>query len=159
MLVSTLGRNFPDFPMNTLNEQFSTMQLQANNLDNVFEATDEYEDSLATPRGTATRRYNPNTDITSFFITLQCERNSNGALIFDELDTQNQNTSVELRGMPIYQGAVDTYYNVDTNGKHPPPPVLCTVHDTFWLFSPNNEGSCVYDTTHSFDEVIGQITA
>ncbi|KAA6353253.1 MAG: hypothetical protein EZS28_051220, partial [Streblomastix strix] len=83
----------------------------------------------------------------------------NGALTFDGLDTQNQNTSVELRGMPIYQGAVDTYYNVDTNGKHPPPPVLCTVHDTFWLFSPNNGGSCDYDTTHSFDEVIGQITA
>ncbi|KAA6357363.1 MAG: hypothetical protein EZS28_047110, partial [Streblomastix strix] len=59
MQVSTLGRNFPDFPMNTLNEQFFTMQLQANNLDNIFEATDEYEDSLATPRGTATRRYNP----------------------------------------------------------------------------------------------------
>ncbi|KAA6334548.1 MAG: hypothetical protein EZS28_053055, partial [Streblomastix strix] len=59
MQVSTLGRNFPDFPMNTLNEQFFTMQLQANNLDAIFEATDEYEDSLATPRGSATRRYNP----------------------------------------------------------------------------------------------------
>ncbi|KAA6367393.1 MAG: hypothetical protein EZS28_037079, partial [Streblomastix strix] len=54
---------------------------------------------------------------------------------------------------------VDTYYNVDTNGKHPPPPILCTVHDTFWLFTPNNGGSCDYDTTHSFDEVIGQVTA
>ncbi|KAA6353021.1 MAG: hypothetical protein EZS28_051452, partial [Streblomastix strix] len=71
----------------------------------------------------------------------------------------NQNTSVELRGQPIYQGAVDTYYNVDTNGKHPPPPILCTVHDTFWLFSPADGGSCVYDTNHSFDEVIGQVTA
>ncbi|KAA6372847.1 MAG: hypothetical protein EZS28_031625, partial [Streblomastix strix] len=47
MRVSTLGRNFPDFPMNTLNEQFFIMQLYANNLDNIFEATDEYEDSLA----------------------------------------------------------------------------------------------------------------
>ncbi|KAA6355967.1 MAG: hypothetical protein EZS28_048506, partial [Streblomastix strix] len=111
MQLSTLGRNFPDFPMNTLNEQFFTMQMTANNLDNIFEATDEYEDSLTTPRGNSTRRYNSVTDYTSFFITLQCERNSNGALTFDGLDTQNQNTSVELRGQPIYQGAVDTYYN------------------------------------------------
>ncbi|KAA6375745.1 MAG: hypothetical protein EZS28_028727 [Streblomastix strix] len=158
MQVSTLGRNFPDFPMNTLNEQFFTMQLAANNLDHIFEATDEYEDSLATPRGSATRRYNPTSDYTSFFITLQCERNSNGALTFDGLDTKNQNTSIELRGQPIFQGAVETYYNVDTSGKHPPTPILCTVHDTFWLFSPINGGSCDYDTTHSFDEVIGQVT-
>ncbi|KAA6381602.1 MAG: hypothetical protein EZS28_022870 [Streblomastix strix] len=54
--------------------------------------------------------------------------------------------------MPVYQAAVDTYYNVDTNGKHPPPPVLCTVHDTSWLFTPLNGGSCDYDTKHSFDE-------
>ncbi|KAA6369997.1 MAG: hypothetical protein EZS28_034476 [Streblomastix strix] len=145
--------------MSTLNEQFLTIQLQANNLDNTFEATDEYEDSLATPRGTATRRYNPNTDITSFFVSLQGERNSNSSLTFDGLDIQNQNTLVELKRMPIYQGAVDTYYGIVTNGKYPPPPVLCTVHDTFWLFSSNNGVSCNYDATHSFDEVIGQITA
>ncbi|KAA6390276.1 MAG: hypothetical protein EZS28_014199, partial [Streblomastix strix] len=134
MQINTMNRNFPDFPMNTLNEQFFTMQLQANNLDNIFEACDEYEDSLATPRASKTRRYNPVSDYTSFFITIQCERNSNGALTFDGLDTQNQNTSIELKGHPIFAGEVDTYYNVDTNGKHPPPPILCTVHDTFWLF-------------------------
>ncbi|KAA6349401.1 MAG: hypothetical protein EZS28_051935, partial [Streblomastix strix] len=134
MQINTMNRNFPDFPMNTLNEQFFTMQLQANNLDKIFEACDEYEDSLATPSASKTRRYNPVSDYTSFFITIQCERNSNGALTFDGLDTQNQNTSIELKGHPIFTGEVDTYYNVDTNGKHPPPPILCTVHDTFWLF-------------------------
>ncbi|KAA6394888.1 MAG: hypothetical protein EZS28_009584 [Streblomastix strix] len=71
-------------------------------------AIDEFEDSLATPRGT-TRRYNPNTDITLFFITLQCECNSNCALIFDRFDTQNQNTSVEPRRWLIFKGAVDIY--------------------------------------------------
>ncbi|KAA6371065.1 MAG: hypothetical protein EZS28_033407, partial [Streblomastix strix] len=135
MQINTMNRNFPDFPMNTLNEQFFTVQLQANNLDNIFEACDEYEDSLATPRANRTRRYNPVSDYTSFFITIQCERNSNCALTFNGLDTQNQNTSIELKGHPIFAGEVDTYYNVDTNGKHPPPPILCTVHDTFWLFS------------------------
>ncbi|KAA6382625.1 MAG: hypothetical protein EZS28_021848 [Streblomastix strix] len=162
MQVTTIGRNFPDnldFLINILNEQFFTMQLQANNLDNIFETTDEYVDSIATPRVSNTRKYNPNTDITSFFITLQCERNSNSALTFDGLDTQNQNSSVELRGQPVFQGAVETYCNVDALGKHPPPPIFCPVHDIFWLFSPNNGGSCDYDTTHSFDQVTGQVTA
>ncbi|KAA6402580.1 MAG: hypothetical protein EZS28_001890 [Streblomastix strix] len=144
--------------MNTLNEQFFTMQMTANNLNNIFEAIDEYEDSLTTQRGNSTRRYNSVTDYTSFIITQQCERNSNGALTFDGFDTQNQNTSIDLRGQLLNQGAVDTYYNVDTNGKHQPRPILCTVHDTFWLFSPVDGGSCVCDTSHSFDKVIGQVT-
>ncbi|KAA6357757.1 MAG: hypothetical protein EZS28_046717 [Streblomastix strix] len=143
--------------MNTTDQQFFQLQLNASNLDLLFEATDEFEDALTTPRNTATRRLNAHTDLTSFMISLQCERNSNGTLTFDGLDTMNQNTSVELRGAPIYQGVTDCYYNVDTNGKRPPPPILCTVHDTFWLFSPNQGGSCHYDTTHSFDEVITSV--
>ncbi|KAA6375794.1 MAG: hypothetical protein EZS28_028679 [Streblomastix strix] len=155
---TTCGCNFPDMPMNTLDQQFFQLQLNASNLNLLFEATDEFEDALTTPRNTATRRLNPHTDLTSFSITLQCERNSNGALTFDGLDTQNQNTSVELRGAPIYQGATDSYYNVDTSGKRPPHPILYTVHDTFWLFSPTAGGSCIYDTNHSFDVVIGLLS-
>ncbi|KAA6360141.1 MAG: hypothetical protein EZS28_044332, partial [Streblomastix strix] len=90
MQVTTCERNFPDMPMNTLDQQFFQMQLNASNLDLLFEATDEFEDALTTPRNTASRRLNPHTDLTSFMITLQCERNSNGALTFDGLDTNNQ---------------------------------------------------------------------
>ncbi|KAA6403825.1 MAG: hypothetical protein EZS28_000643 [Streblomastix strix] len=142
--------------MNILNEQFSTMQLQANNLDNIFEGCDEYEDSLATPIARKTRRDNPESDYTSFFITKQCERNRNDALTFDGLDSKNQNTAIELKRQPIFAGDVDTYYNDDTNGKHQLLPILCIVYGTFWLFSPVDGGSCVYDITHSFDQVIGQ---
>ncbi|KAA6353983.1 MAG: hypothetical protein EZS28_050490 [Streblomastix strix] len=130
MQVSTCGRNFPDVLMNTLDQQFFQMQLNASNLDQLFEATDEFEDVLTTPRNTASRRLNPHTDLISFMITLQRERNSNGALTFDGLDTNNQNT---------------------------PPPIQCTIHDTFWLFGPGNGGSCVYDVNNTFDEVISQI--
>ncbi|KAA6391211.1 MAG: hypothetical protein EZS28_013263 [Streblomastix strix] len=91
--------------------------------------------------------------------SLQCEWNINGALTFDGLDTQNQNTSVELRGALIYQGATDSYNNVDTSGKRPPSPILCIVHDTFWLFSPAAGGSCICDTNHSFDEVIRPLSS
>ncbi|KAA6387362.1 MAG: hypothetical protein EZS28_017112 [Streblomastix strix] len=117
--VTTCGRNFPDMPMNTLDQQFFQMQLNESNLDLLFEATDEFDDALTTPRNTPSRRLNPHTDLTSFMITLQCERNNNGALTFDGLDTNNQNVSVELRGAPIYQGNTDCYYNVDLMGKRP----------------------------------------
>ncbi|KAA6354687.1 MAG: hypothetical protein EZS28_049786, partial [Streblomastix strix] len=133
--------------------------LKTSNLNLLFEATDKFEDVLTTSRNTATRRMNPRTDLTSILISLQYERNSNGALTFDGLDTQYYNTSVELRGAPIYQGAIDSYDNVDTSGKRPPPPILCTVHDTFRLFSHAAGGSFIYDTNHSLDEVIGPFSS
>ncbi|KAA6397139.1 MAG: hypothetical protein EZS28_007334 [Streblomastix strix] len=103
--------------MNTLDQYFFQLLLNASNLDLLFEAIDKFEDTLTTPRNTATRRLNPHIDLTSFLITLQCESNNNGALTFDGHDTQNQNISVELRGAPIYQGATDSYYNADTSGR------------------------------------------
>ncbi|KAA6369433.1 MAG: hypothetical protein EZS28_035040, partial [Streblomastix strix] len=158
MQVTACGRNFPDMPMNTFEQQFFQLQLNASNLNLLFEASDMYEDASTTPRNSATRRFNPQTELTSFLITLQCERNSNEALTFDGLDTQNQITPVELRGAPIYQGAINSYYNVDTSGKRLLTPILCTIHDQFWLFSPAAGDSCMYDTNHSFDEVIGPLS-
>ncbi|KAA6359352.1 MAG: hypothetical protein EZS28_045121 [Streblomastix strix] len=56
-----------------------------------------------------------------------------------------------------------TFTNAQGNAKptpfQPSPPILCTVHDTFWLFSPAAGGSCIYDTNHSFDEVNGPLSA
>ncbi|KAA6360678.1 MAG: hypothetical protein EZS28_043795, partial [Streblomastix strix] len=69
----------------------------------------------------------------------------------------NQNVSVELRGASIYQGDTDCYYNVDIMGKKLSPPILCSIHDSFWLFGLANGGSCVYDVNNTFDEVITQI--
>ncbi|KAA6398106.1 MAG: hypothetical protein EZS28_006368 [Streblomastix strix] len=139
-------------------QQFFQLQLNTSNLDMLFEATDEFDDALTTLRNTATRRLNPYTDLTCFLIIIQYERNSNGALTFEEPDSQNQNTSVELKRAPIYQGVTYSYYNVDTIGKRPQSPILYTVHNTFWLFSPAVCGSYIYDTNQSFDEVIGPIT-
>ncbi|KAA6389725.1 MAG: hypothetical protein EZS28_014751 [Streblomastix strix] len=110
MQITTCGLNFPDMPMNTLDQQLFQLQFDALNLDLLFEAIDEFEDALTTPRNTATRRLNPHTDLTNFQISLQCERNSNGALSLDGLGTQNQNTTVELRGASIYEVATDSLY-------------------------------------------------
>ncbi|KAA6358667.1 MAG: hypothetical protein EZS28_045806, partial [Streblomastix strix] len=158
MQVTSCGCNFPDMPINMLDKQFFQLQLNASNLQLLFQATVEYEDDLSIPRNIAIRRLNLHSDLISLMISLQCERNSNGVLTFDGLDTQNQNTTVELRGTPIYQGATNSYYNVDTSGKRPQPPILCIVHDTFQLFSPAAGGSCIYDTNHSLYEVIGPLT-
>ncbi|KAA6393379.1 MAG: hypothetical protein EZS28_011092, partial [Streblomastix strix] len=101
MQVTTCGRNFPNMSLNTLDQQFFQLQLNASNLD----------------------------------------LNSNGPITFDRLQTQNKITSVELRGEPIYQEATDSYFNINTSGKRPPPPIICTIQDTFWLFSPAASGS------------------
>ncbi|KAA6363978.1 MAG: hypothetical protein EZS28_040495 [Streblomastix strix] len=55
MPITTCGRNFPDMPMNTLDQQFFQLQLNASNIDLLFEATDEFEDALTTSRNTETR--------------------------------------------------------------------------------------------------------
>ncbi|KAA6403097.1 MAG: hypothetical protein EZS28_001375 [Streblomastix strix] len=157
MQVTACGRNFFDKPMNTLNQQFFQMQLNVSNFDLLFEATDEFEVALTIQRNAASRRLNPHIDLTSFMITLQCERNSNGALTFDGLDTQNQNVSVQLSGVQIYQNDTNCNYNVDLMGKRPPPFILCAIHDNFWLFGPANGGSYVYNANNSFDEMICQI--
>ncbi|KAA6372691.1 MAG: hypothetical protein EZS28_031782 [Streblomastix strix] len=157
MQVTTCGRNFSDMPMNILDQQFFQMQLNANNLDLLFEITDEFEDALTTSRNIASRRLNSHTDLTSFMITLQCERNNNGALAFDRFDTQNQNASVKLRGSSNYQRNTYCYYNADLMVKRPHIPILCITHETFWLFRPANGGSCIYDINNIFDKVISQI--
>ncbi|KAA6364582.1 MAG: hypothetical protein EZS28_039892 [Streblomastix strix] len=122
--------------MNALDQQFFKLQLNASKLNLLFEATDEFEDASTIPRNTVTQRLYSHIDLTSFLITLQGGRNSNGALTFYRLDIQNQNTTVKLRGTLIYQGATDSYQNVDINGKRLPPPVLCQVHERFRLISP-----------------------
>ncbi|KAA6390606.1 MAG: hypothetical protein EZS28_013868 [Streblomastix strix] len=127
------------------------------NLNLLFEATDEFVDSLTTPRNTVLGRLNPHTDLTSFMITLQCERKSNRALTFDGQDINNQNVSVELREASIFQSSTDCYYNINLMGKIPPPPILCTIHDIFWLFGHVHGCSRVFDVNNTFDEVITYI--
>ncbi|KAA6399129.1 MAG: hypothetical protein EZS28_005342 [Streblomastix strix] len=133
------------------------MQLNASNWDLLLEANDEFEDALTISRNNASRRLNSHIDLTSFMITLQYERNCKGALTVDGLDTQYLNMSVKLRGAPIYQGNTDCYYNVDLMGTRPSPPILYTIHDTFWSFGSANVGSYVNDVNNTFDEVISYI--
>ena len=47
-------------------------------------------------------------------------------------ESKGRNVAIELVGNPIYQGANDTYYNVDQNGtKHPPQPQIWSCKDIY----------------------------
>jgi hypothetical protein len=135
------------------------MQLQAADLSSFnLEATEEFENSLTIPRANETQRLRPNTDLTSFVITIPVERSSGVGLYFDGLDTKGQNVSVEIKGNPIYQGANDTYYDPVGDGSvRPPPPVLAMVQDTFWIFTAKNGGTCVYEINKDYNSVIDKV--
>ncbi len=157
--LTTCGNNYPERAVSTIDNVFFQQQLAAADLAAFgLEPNDEWEDSLTIPRAHADGRIRPLTDLTSFVITIPVERNSGAGIYFDGLDTEGQNVSVELRANPIYQGVNDTYYRWTGNTTpNPPPPVLATVQDTFWIFSSRRGGMCVYETDKSFNEVVGSM--
>jgi hypothetical protein len=157
--LNTLNHNYPERAISTIDPVFVQMQLQAADLSTFnMEATDEFENSMTTPRANDSQRIRPHTDLTSFVALFPVERSSGVGLYFDGLDTKGQNVSVELRGNPIYQGANDTYYDPVGDGSvHPPPPVLAMVQDTFWIFSAKNGGTCIYEINKDYNSVIGEM--
>jgi len=156
--LSVGNRNFPEKPLNTMDQQFFQMMLNASDLDALFECTDEYEDSLTVPRADGESIHIPQTDLTSFAITLQAERSGGPGVYFDGLHSNGENRAIELRGAPIYSGETDTYYNVRKRlvdaPTRPPAPLLCTVQDCFWIFSTKNGGECHYIKDHTAEEVL-----
>ncbi|KAA6361577.1 MAG: hypothetical protein EZS28_042896 [Streblomastix strix] len=120
-------------------------------------STNEFEDTFTTFRNIASRRINLHTDLTSSMITHQYERNSNKGLTFEGLDINNQNVSVDLRVASIQNWETDCQYNIGLMIMRPLPQILCTIHETFWLFGVAKRGSCAYDVNNTFDEVISWI--
>ena len=152
--LNTMGHNYPEKSVKTIDPNFIQMQLQAADLSSFgLEATDEFENSLTVPRSGEGVIYVPHTDLTSFVITIPVERSSGAGIYFDGLDTNGQNVSVELRANPIHQGDYDTYYNFAGGTAFPPPPVLAMVMDTYWLFSSRNGGFCHYETSRDVHEL------
>jgi len=155
--LNTMGHNYPEKSVKTIDPNFIQMQLQAADLSSFgLEATDEFENSLTVPRSGEEVIYVPHTDLTSFVITIPVERSSGAGIYFDGLDTNGQNVSVELRANPIHQGDYDTYYNFAGGTAFPPPPVLAMVMDTYWLFSSRNGGFCHYETSRDVHELLRQ---
>ncbi len=127
------NKNFPDRALSTLGAEFLQMQVIASDLDGPIQCTQEFEDAYTQSKNSTTgKRYN-NTlrDDTRFIWNVQLERNG-GGYFFDGYESKGRNVAIELVGNPIYQGANDTYYNVDKGGKtHPPPPQIWSCKDIY----------------------------
>lgn len=127
------NKNFPDRALSTLGAEFLQMQVIASDLDGPIQCTQEFEDAYTQSKNSTTgKRYN-NTlrDDTRFIWNVQLERNG-GGYFFDGYESKGRNVAIELVGNPIYQGANDTYYNVDKDGKiHPPPPQIWSCKDIY----------------------------
>ena len=150
------GRNYPGTPVDTVGPIFVQQQLVASLLHGFeLEATDEYKQSLIVPRSSSTRRLRPHTDLTSFIFITPLERTSVGDLSFDGTDSGGQNIAVSIRGTPIFQGAMDTYYDVRGDGTaRPPPPTMAMKQRCSWIFTARGNGTCTFETNRPLPEAV-----
>ena len=134
------NKAYPDKPLSSLGAEFLQMQLIACDLDGPIQCTQEFEDSYTQSKNESdgTRYKNSLRDATRFMWNLQLER-SGGGYFFDGYDSKGKNISVELVGNPIYNGAQDTYYNVNKEGTiRPPPPQLFACRDVYVKMVPGD---------------------
>jgi hypothetical protein len=139
----------PDVPCTTVGPRFYAMALANSDLDNVFEPTSEYEDSLSRPFNSdaGVRLINTLQDQTSFLPPFSVERQSDG-FFFDGLESGDSEVKIILKGNPIFSGAADTYYfpsNDDPNFVNTTPPDLGLCRDTWFSFDYMN-GLQYHDT-------------
>jgi hypothetical protein len=109
------GKNYPDESVSTVGARFYQQQLIALDLDGAIEHTTEYTSSLSELRnagvidesnGGGARVYVFPHDNTSFMLNVQLER-ANAGYCFDEVDSDGQNVSIQLKGTPICTGSTD----------------------------------------------------
>ena len=135
------NKNFPDRALSTLGAEFLQMQVIASDLDGPIQCTQEFEDAYTQTKNDESngKRYaNTLRDDTRFIWNVQLERNG-GGYFFDGYESRGRNVAIELVGNPIYQGANDTYYNVDKDGtKHPPQPQLWACRDIYLTLVPGD---------------------
>ena len=134
------NKPFPDKTLSTIGAEFLQMQLIASDLDGPIRCTQEFEDSYTQPKNDVdgTRYANTLRDATRFMWNMQLERNG-GGYFFDGYESFGRNIPIEIEAKPIYQGANDTYYNVDAAGTiHPPPIQLWTCRDCYITLVPGD---------------------
>lgn len=149
MYMYVLGRQYPPATLNTTSAAFAAMMLGASDLEE-GNADEEYANSLLVPRANSDNIIKPLTDLTSFLTTIKVERPSAMGLIFDGLDTKGSQTSIKLYGNPIIEGQYNDYY--PEGGDQPPPPIMYTINDSFFMFNSRNGGQCLY-SDRDFNEI------
>jgi hypothetical protein len=149
-LQFTVGSlKIPDVPCKTVGPRFYAMALANSDLDNVFEPTEEYEDSLSRPLNSdaGIRLVNSLKDQTSFLPPFSVERQSDG-FFFDGLESGDSEVKIILKGNPIFNGQNDTYYHPNGDDLafiNTTPPDLGLCRDTWFSFDTLN-GLQYHDT-------------
>jgi hypothetical protein len=150
------NRTFPTTAVSTIGPDFVRMMLDASDLDSLFLPTDEYANSLTVDISKPGKIMTQTTDLSSFVVIIQCERSGAYDIFFDGMDSGTQNQQIRLRGAPIYSNTGTTRNDVYFDPNHPPPPpLIATLQDSFWLFSIDDrgEGLAQYITDNTFEEV------
>ena len=147
--LNVMNRKYPEMPLDTTSERFAQMMMNSSDCFNQL-PNYEYAQSLNYARADEYGSNNPMEDLTSFLLTLKVERPSAMGLICDGLDSKGQQVSVRLTAKPKYPGANDEYC-----AQQPPPPVLYTVSDSFFIFNAKDGGQCIY-SDRDFNEVVEQ---
>ena len=121
------GVGYPHKPFeNTYNSRFYTTMMRAGDQENFFEADNDYKNSIF--RKTGSRYKNTLSDISSFMITFQTERNCNGNY-YDGLETENQKVSIELKFSSS---------DLEIDPEHPEKPQVWFIRDTYWTLDNKN---------------------
>ena len=151
--LQVMNRKYPEMPLNTNSERYAQIMLNAS--DTFHESPlREYAQSIATARTYIDDDGNVSTltpaeDLTSHVTTIKVERPSAMGLICDGLDSNGEQVSVRLSAKPLTTNA--TYDEYCT--KTPPPPVLITVNDAFFIFNSKEGGQCMY-SDKNFNDVM-----
>jgi hypothetical protein len=114
--------------------------LQAADLDDIYEASNEFEASLVIPLNNedGTPILRTITDQTSFLPLLQVERSGKG-FFYDGIDTGTTPRTVKMEFTPLHPGENDTYLY-----KEPTAPQLWFVRDVYWTWD-NTNGLVYHD--------------
>ena len=122
------GVGYPNKPFdNTYDSRFYTTMLRSGDQENFFEAENDYRNSIY--RRVLPSYKNSLSDISSFIISFQAERNCNG-YYYDGVDTDMKRVSIELRFSSS---------DLDSFSKNSQKPQVWLVRDTYWSLN-NREG-------------------
>ena len=121
------GIGYPHTPFdNTYDARFYTTMMRAGDQENFFEAENDYRNSVYRRR--KPEYVNSLSDITSFLITFQAERNCNG-YYYDGIETDHSKVSIELK---FASSDLDTY------SESPQKPQVWFIRDTYWTLDNKN---------------------
>ena len=145
--LTVMNRKYPEMSLDTSSERFAQLMLSASDT-YMMTPNREYVQSISMFRTDDDGTVTPNEDLTSFVCTLKVERPSAMGMICDGLDSKGEQVSVRLTAKPKYPGGTDQYC-----AASPPPPVLYTVNDSFFIFNSRDGGQCIY-SDKDFNEVV-----